>query len=340
MSFSEYIRRVLAAIALVAFALLVWALQSVILLAFAAVVVGVMLGAAAYPLRHFAHLGQRTSVLIATAVVVVALGLLVWIGWPYAAEQASALDTMLSSSLSTIEDRTGLPIGDALDRLADNPGDLLGGIWRDAFSFATTVASVATTAFLVVMSGVYLALDPSLYKSGVVLLTPRNQQDRVRKGLDRTGLALQLWLVGKVAAMTITGVLVGLGAWLIGLPSPIALGLIAFLTAFVPIIGPIIGAIPGLLLSFADGGATFVWTAGLYLIVQQVESNMITPVVQRRAASIPPALFIISIVAMGALFGTIGLVLSGPLTVASYALVRALYVEEVLGKSPAKEHGI
>ena len=100
------------------------------------------------------------------------------------------------------------------------------------------------------------------------------------------------------------------------------------------------GAIPGLLVASAQGVDTLFWTVLLYLAVQQIESNLITPLVQREVVSVPPALFMLSVVAMGALFGVVGVLLAGPLTVAAYALVRALYVEGVLDEEIDSSRGV
>ncbi|MDN3721114.1 AI-2E family transporter [Roseibium salinum] len=81
------------------------------------------------------------------------------------------------------------------------------------------------------------------------------------------------------------------------------------------------------------------WAAGLYLAVQQIESNLISPLIQREMVKVPPALFLLSAVAMGALFGVPGIILAGPLTVTVFVLVRTLYVEEALGEPLGQEKG-
>ncbi len=76
--------------------------------------------------------------------------------------------------------------------------------------------------------------------------------------------------------------------WLSLPPAPLALALVAFLTEFIPVLG----AVPALLLALTQGGSTLIWTALLYLAVQQLESNVVTPLVQRRMVTIPPALLL------------------------------------------------
>lgn len=108
-----------------------------------------------------------------------------------------------------------------------------------------------------------------------------------------------------------------------------------------PTIGSIAGAVPALLLALTQGTEGFLWTLALVVAVQQLESNVIAPVVQRRMVQIPPALLLFSVVAFGMVFGTLGVVLAAPLTVVAYVAVKKLYVRETLGEPtevPGEEH--
>jgi len=133
-----------------------------------------------------------------------------------------------------------------------------------------------------------------------------------------------------------------------GLPSPaarareaFALGLIAGLLDFVPLIGPIVAAVPTLLLALSISPTTALWTGGLYLVVQQIEGNILSPLVQQRAVDLPPALLLFALLGFGSLFGAPGVILAAPLTVVVYVMVKRLYVREALG-TPTNvpgEHG-
>jgi predicted PurR-regulated permease PerM len=181
-----------------------------------------------------------------------------------------------------------------------------------------------------VVAGYFFASEPTIYKRGMVMLLPRDQQGRTEAALGHVGAGLFDWLKGQLVSMVIVGLLIGLGSWLIGLPAPLALGLFAGLFAFVPVIGPIVGAVPALALAAAQDGATLLWTAGLILVVEQVESNMIMPLVGQHTVHIPPALLMLNVFLFGALFGGVGVVVAAPLTVAVFVLVKKLYVVDVL----------
>jgi predicted PurR-regulated permease PerM len=150
--------------------------------------------------------------------------------------------------------------------------------------------------------------------------------------MDVTGSALRMWFAGQLAAMLLIGVVSGLAYWWIGLPSPLALGIITGLTNFIPFIGPILGAIPALIFALAIDVETVLWTAGATIAIQQLEGNVVTPLIQRQAVLMPPALALFAIVIFGLLFGLLGVFLAAPLAVALLVLVKKLWVRETLGE--------
>ena len=107
--------------------------------------------------------------------------------------------------------------------------------------------------------------------------------------------------------MSFVGVLVCLGTWLIGLPAPLGLGLLTGITDFIPYLGPWLGAAPAVILALSDGGGTLLWTLLLFVVVQQLESHLVIPLVQQKIVEIPAALLLFAVVAVGLLFGIVGL---------------------------------
>lgn len=334
----DFARRVLIASIIVSAFFLAWHLRHTIILAFAAVVVATILLAASDLVRRCTPLGHHWSLAVSALFIIMAIGAILWFAWPNIQSQTAGLVQQLPEAARSIESRTGISLPNSLEQAGEAAGGVFNRILSDLASMVQTAATAITGFILVVVAGAFLAVNPGLYRTGFLLLFPPAQHGHAGEALDRTGRALKFWLVGQLLSMTMVGVLVGLGAWAIGLPSPLALALFAFLTEFVPLIGPFVGAVPGLLLALGEGWSTLLWTALLYLAIQQVESNLITPIVQREAVRVPPALFMLSVVAMGALFGVLGVVLAGPLTVVAFVLTRTLYVEDTLGEElPSKE---
>ena len=130
--------------------------------------------------------------------------------------------------------------------------------------------------------------------------------------------------------MLVVGILSWLGLLIIGVPSALALGLLAALLEFIPFIGPIVSAIPAILLAFAESPEQAIWTAMLFLAIQQFEGNVLEPMVQQRAVDLPPALLLFALVAGGLIFGIVGVILAAPFTVVVFVMVKRLYVQEAL----------
>jgi len=132
--------------------------------------------------------------------------------------------------------------------------------------------------------------------------------------------------------MVLIGVLSGLAAWIIGLPSAIALGLIAFAAEFVPYLGPIIAAVPAVLVAATINTTALLWTIAAYVIIHQIEGNLFTPLIQRRLVLIPPAVMLLGIVAISLLFGPAAVIFAAPIVVVVFVAVKVLYVRDTLGE--------
>jgi predicted PurR-regulated permease PerM len=198
--------------------------------------------------------------------------------------------------------------------------------------YAFAVGGAITNLVLVVIAGVFLASEPRLYRRGFLKLFPEDRHEAMAHAFDNTARALHLWLLGQLASMLIIGAFTWLGLWLVGVPSALMLGVIAGLAEFVPLLGPIFSAVPGLLLALLISPETALWALVVYVGIQQIESNLITPLVERRAVSLPPVVTLFGVLAMGVTFGFLGLLLSAPLTVVTYVLIKQLYVRDTLGQ--------
>ena len=328
---ADFVRRVLICIGLAAFSLLIWNLSGVFLLAFGAVLVAVILHSFAGVLARRTPVPGRWSLMVAGLLIFAGfLVVSVLFGAQVRAEIASVSER-LPFALNSFTRELGL--GNVTEQLPQILGTGPGGgfIGRLAGVGATIIGGLADF-LLVIISGCFIASDPKVYRDGLVKLFPPSQHERIRSSLDASGQALRLWLGSQLIAMSFVGISAGVGLWLIGLPSPFALGLLAGLLDFVPFVGPVLGALPAVLIASTIDGATVLWTILLFVVIQQLEGNIIFPLVGKRMVSLPPALALFSIVASGVLFGSLGFVLGYPLAVVAFVLVKKLYVRETLGE--------
>jgi predicted PurR-regulated permease PerM len=140
-----------------------------------------------------------------------------------------------------------------------------------------------------------------------------------------------------MATMAITGSATGAILWILGVPLPFMMGLITGLLAFIPNIGGLIAVTLASLLALPQGLSTVAWVIGLYCAMQLVESYVLTPLIQKRQVSLPPALLIGFQAFMGLVFGFLGLMVASPLLAVGMVVVNQLYVKDALGDDDAPE---
>ena len=326
---AAFVRRILIAIGLAALAALLWRIADVLLLAFGAVLVAVILRAFAEILETYLSVPHRWSLAVATVTIVLILtGLLTLFGAQMRMQIADVAER-LPFAIDNFTQELGL--GELTGRLPEMLGSGSTILTRVA-GIGGVVLSGLADVVLVLIAGLYIAATPKVYKAGLVKLFPQQQHELVRDSLDTAGRALKLWLASQLIAMTCVGVLTALALWFIGVPYAFALGLIAGLLDFIPFIGPILGAVPAILIASTVDSTTVLWPLLAFVVIQQIEGNVIFPIVERRVVAVPPALALFAIVAAGAVFGTLGVVFGFPLAVVAYVLVKKLYVRETLGQ--------
>lgn len=327
----DFVRRVFIVVAVGTLAAAVWMLSDILLLLFAAVLFAVMLHALAGPLQAHLHLGRNLSLLLSGAGIAFALAAAAIYLGPELAAQMRNLFTMLPEAASKLT--TYLPFGSVADLVRDGSSvSALSGLASRLIAWSSTVLGALASFALVVFGGIYLAIDPGAYRDGFVKLVPPAIQPNVSATLDDAEEALKRWIAGQIIAMFVVGAFTGFGLWLAGVPSAFALGFIAGLAEFVPIIGPILAAIPAILIASTQDWQTVLLAIAVIFVVQQLESNLITPLIAHRMVSIPPAVALFAVVGMGVLFGPLGLLLGFPLAIVLDIAIRRLYVRDTLGE--------
>ncbi|HKK13071.1 MAG TPA: AI-2E family transporter [Gammaproteobacteria bacterium] len=338
-SSSSYLRRVLVAAvvaaALVAALALFWHVSQVLLVLFAATLFALWLDALARLLSDATPLPRPWALVV---VLILLVALLVGFGETVGArlgDQISQLSERVPQALAHIQTllkdqswgRMLLDHAPAAGNWLPSRADLLGQI---SGMFSTALGVVVNVTFILLV-GFYLAVSPHLYVDNALRLLPRSRRERGGQVLHYLGHALRWWLVGRMSAMAVVGVLTALALWAIGLPLVLALGLIAAVLSFVPFIGPVVSAVPAVMIGLLQSPLQALYVMGVYAGVQFVEGNLITPLIQERAVSLPPAVLLAAQLLMGVLFGLFGIVLATPLAVTAIVLVQMLYVEDVLG---------
>ncbi|MEJ7928738.1 AI-2E family transporter [Ramlibacter sp. AN1015] len=326
------VRYALVFLGLLALALLLWRVWYAVLLGFGGVLFGVFLRHLAHHLHRWTRLPMRGSV-VACAVALLALVILaVSVAGAAVAGQLSELGEALTSGAQRVR---GILSDTAWGRaLLDSAsqGAQGGGMLLRIPSLMFTVVDALLGLVIVVFAGLYLAIEPRLYVKGAVRLFPASRQPRMEDVLHRAGQALWLWLRARIVVMVVVALVTWAGLQLVGVPLAMPLALVAGLLEFIPFFGSILAAVPILMVALTVDPMTTLYALFLVLAIQQLEGNVLAPLVEQKAVSLPPALILVAAIAFLMLFGPLGAVLASPLLVVAMVGTQMLYVEDALGQ--------
>lgn len=320
-----FVRRLLVTILLVILTLALWKAADILLLVFGSILVATGLRGLGAKISQMTGVGPSAGVGVALFVIV---GIIITVTVIFGAQ--------ISSQLSEVAKR--LPA--ALDSFVSTKnlaslfqGSGIGSLVSNVVTWGTTLVGAVTSAVLVFVAGIYIALNPKLYREGFLALVPPGRTKAAGAALDEAGLALGNWFSGQLIAMVMVGAMAIVGLWLIGAPAAIGLGLIAGFLEFIPMLGPIAGAAPAVLMASLQDTNTVLWVIALFVLIQQIENNLLIPLVTGRLVEMPAAVGIFSTLAMGVWFGPLGLLFGYPLAIAGNVIIRKLYVRDLLGKN-------
>ncbi len=315
-------------IALTAILLLLFkATFSVLLLIFAGVLVAVFFRGLSSLIQSKTHWGEGVCVAISIIGSFSILIALIWLIGSKVQSQFEALSNALPSTISKAEaSLRQTPIGEKIVEQISSPKAATKAKAVLSTFFSSTFG-VFGDIYVVLFVGIFFTISPKTYTSGIVKLVPKNGRSKAKEVLTEAGENLKKWLKGKIFAMVVVFILTSIGLLIIGSPLWLVLAIIAGFLNFIPNFGPLIAMVPAVLLGLLQGPVTAAIIAALYIVIQVVESNFITPMVQQKLLSIPPALIIIAQLLIAPLSGGWGLVLATPILVLIMVLVQQLYIK-------------
>lgn len=207
----------------------------------------------------------------------------------------------------------------------------LQGVVRFLFPALTSAFTAIGGLIIILFIAMYVAAEPGLYRKGLLHLIPHNRRERAEETLDTLRDTLRQWLIARLIAMVAVGLITGAGLALLQVPGAAALALLAALLEFIPFFGPVMSALPAIAVAFATSPEKGIYVLILYLIIQQLEGNVITPLLLQRRLDIPPAMTVLAVAAMGVVFGVVGMLIAEPLLAAVLVTTKLLYVQDVVG---------
>jgi predicted PurR-regulated permease PerM len=320
-------------------ALLVYALRHVLLLVFGSILIAVGLRGLAGVIERIAPIGKRWSLAAAALIVIGVLAAIFWLGGAQIGSQMAQLAQTLPEAWASLRTRlesnsmTSALIGEI--EFAMSSSSPLPAFASRVGSWTMSFAGATLQLLLVLIAAGFMAASPDTYRGGALSLAPSRVRPHLRQAFKASATALRKWLVGTLFSMVFLSVTISIGLWLLGVPAPLALGLLAGIAQFVPLVGPILAALPAVLLALTVGPELAAWTALLYFVLSQIEANLIYPLIQERAVSLPPALTLFGVIAFGLLLGPLGVLFATPLIVVASVFVVIFYVRGTLGDHSA-----
>lgn len=314
-----------------------WFGAEVLLLLFACVLFAILLYELSRRLSAYLPIRRGVSLAIIALALAAIAGGGGWLIAPQIADQATQLGSVIPDAIERLRQAVAQ---NAFLRsvLADLPtaADIrkqLTAMVPNAGLVFTGVFGALGNALIIVCVGLYFAAQPTIYLHGFMKMVPQQRRQRASDVLDAIGDALAKWLVGKSISMIVVGVATSIGLWALDVPLALVLGLIAGLLDFIPYLGPLIAGVPAVLIAFSISPDLGLYTVLLFLVVQTLEGYILSPMIDAKTVSLPPALTIAMQMLFGALFGLAGIALATPLAAAISVAVAMLYVQDVLQDS-------
>ncbi|EQB02971.1 permease [Sphingobium quisquiliarum P25] len=267
------------------------------------------------------HRGWRLTIVLLAAVAFIVYTF--YLTGASLAAQAQAMRLIVEAQVSRV--------GAWLQQLgiSTTPNDLKGLASQALSSLGRVTAAVGTvfgaltSAVMMLVLAIFIAIEPKLYERGVAWMLPMNKRASFYKVADKMGWTLRRLMFGRLVGMAVEGVGTWLLLWAGGVPMAGLLGILTGLFAFLPNIGAIISGVLIILVGFSAGTDAGLYALFVYLIVQLIDGYLIVPMVAKRATDLAPALVLAAQILFGALFGILGLFLADPII----AMIK-VYLEE------------
>jgi predicted PurR-regulated permease PerM len=307
-------------------------ISRVFLLVYAAAIVAVAMNVLVAP---FASHRRIASGLLGLAIFV-AIGLGLWLAVPALASQLRGLSGELprleqhAADLSAwVRNQTGLNVELMGPQAREFVRDFFAG--AEVIGTAWGVIEGLFLPLVIIIGAIYAVAKPNDRLLNPVLhAVPADRREDFRRLFLLLGGRIRGWVKGTLMAMIAVGVLTTLGLWIIGVEYALLLGLISGILEIIPLAGPWVAGAIAVGIAFLDDPTKALYVAILMLAIQQLESNLITPIVMSQAAEVHPFVTLFALFFFGSLFGFLGVILALPLVLLLWTVLEVLWVERAI----------
>lgn len=239
--------------------------------------------------------------------------------------------------IARFQEEGGVSLEQFSDRIIDFLNQIVASIGSNLASFIGFVANVIIILVIIPFILYYMLKEGEKAPKKVIEQLPKKHQQEGMRILADMDRALSSYIQGQIIVSICVGVLVYIGYLIIGLDYPLVLALVAMFTNVIPFIGPWIGTLPGVIVGFLDSPFMALLVIIVVIIVQQIESNLISPQVMGRKLDIHPVTIILLLLVASRFAGILGLLLAVPAYAVGKVIVLHTYRLWKLRKKPTEE---
>ncbi len=293
-------------------AVTVYMAQSLLVI-FGGIVFAAMIDGGARLLERVLPIGRGWRVGIVMIGAVGFLGWLIWFAGSSIAAEAAALPDIIQEQFQHAiawAHANGLQV--EASSLQSFGGQLTSGVGTVTRALTGILGGI-TTALLIAVIGIYIAIEPRLYERGAEWMISVNRREEAKETLALMASRLRHLLGGRLLGMVIEGVFTYLMLMFYGVPLAALLGLITGVLAFIPNVGAIISGVLMVMVGFTGGADMGLYTIFVYFFVQTIDGWLLVPMIAKRTVDLAPALVLGWQLILGVLFGVLGLALADPM---------------------------
>ncbi len=306
-------KRALVWITVVGLALLTVYISQSLLVIFGGLVFASMLDGGARLLGRVLPIGRVWRICI---VLVAATAFLIWLS-VFAGSQISREAAQLPAIIAEQAERLvdwmqGQGFSINPENVQQVAGQLVSGVGTVTRALGGLLGGF-TTLFLIVIIGIYVAIEPRLYERGLAWMAPRESRQSLHVTLSTMAFTMRRLMAGRLFGMVFEGFFTWamLSFW--GVPMAALLGILTGLLAFIPNVGAVISGALMVLVGFSGGLDMGIYTIFVYILVQTIDGYLVIPLIAKKTVDLAPALVLGAQLIMGILFGILGLFLADPL---------------------------
>ncbi|GAC1672458.1 MAG: AI-2E family transporter [Candidatus Dormibacteraceae bacterium] len=278
------------------------------------------------------------SIVIIFLLIIVVLGGLALLIVPLGVREVGQLQRQIPGLAAAAQDRLnslqGSPINvlginidvkGTTDTINAHLKDYLLGQFGNAVTIGLTALTTLLQVVLMFIVAFLLALDAAAFRRVVRRLVPSDYRTDFDQIWRKVRKMLYAYVRGQLIIAGLIGILSGIACAVLGLPDPVALGLIAGITALIPYLGPFIGAVPAILVGLAAGPVKALLVALIYFVISNVILNFVYPKVMGDAVRLPPILVIAAFIAGFSWAGILGMFVAVPIAATLRILFDHIY---------------